>query len=111
VDDRALIPTGSIAQCPPYGAMVADRFRELPNIVWMSGGDYFPATDDLARGSDVDHCIDAMMRGVRAAGTPARSRSSSGTTGRSPRRTPTGHRRSRGREQPTRHPADDERNL
>ena len=34
----------------------------------MSGGDYFPATNDLARGSDVDSCIDAMMRGIRDMG-------------------------------------------
>ena len=48
--------------------MVAARFRDLPNLVWMSGGDYFPRIDDPAAGTDVDHCIDAMMRGIRAAG-------------------------------------------
>ena len=58
----------SIEQCHSYGRKVAERFRDLPNIVWMSGGDYIPATKDLARGSDVDHCIDAMMRGIRDAG-------------------------------------------
>jgi hypothetical protein len=58
----------SIEQCQAYGGMVAERFRDLPNIVWMSGGDYFPKTDRPALGSDVDHCIDAMMRGIRAAG-------------------------------------------
>lgn len=64
---NAFVPT-SIEQCHRYGGKVAERFRELPNIVWMSGGDYFSAAEDLARGSDVDHCIDAMMRGIRAAG-------------------------------------------
>jgi len=58
----------SLGQCRQYGDKVAERFRDLPNIVWMSGGDYFPATKDLAQGSDVDHCIDAMMRGIREAG-------------------------------------------
>jgi Protein of unknown function (DUF4038)/Putative collagen-binding domain of a collagenase len=58
----------SIEECYSYGAKVAERFRDLPNIVWMSGGDYFPATTNLARGSDVDHCIDAMMRGIRERG-------------------------------------------
>jgi hypothetical protein len=58
----------SIEQCQTYGTMVATRFRDLPNIVWMSGGDYFPEADDPARGSDVDHCIDAMMRGIRSVG-------------------------------------------
>jgi hypothetical protein len=58
----------SIEQCHRYGGMVARRFRDLPNIVWMSGGDYEPDTDDLARGSDSDHCIDAMLRGIRETG-------------------------------------------
>ena len=64
---RSFIPK-SIEQCHSYGCKVAERFRDLPNIVWMSGGDYIPATKDLAQGSDVDHCIDAMMRGIREAG-------------------------------------------
>ena len=64
---RSFVPE-SIEQCHSYGRKVAERFRDLPNIVWMSGGDYIPATKDLARGSDVDHCIDAMMRGIREAG-------------------------------------------
>jgi hypothetical protein len=64
---HSFVPT-SVEQCRRYGAKVAERFRDLPNIVWMAGGDYVPATDDLARGSDVDHCIDAMMRGIREAG-------------------------------------------
>jgi Protein of unknown function (DUF4038) len=58
----------SIEQCYSYGRKVAERFRDLPNIVWMSGGDYIPRTKDLAQGSDVDHCIDAMMRGIRETG-------------------------------------------
>ncbi len=58
----------SIEQCQAYGSQVAERFRRFPNIMWMSGGDYFPASHDPASGSDVDHCIDAMMRGIRMAG-------------------------------------------
>jgi hypothetical protein len=64
---HSFVPT-SIEQCHRFGGMVARRFRDLPNIVWMSGGDYEPDTDDLARGSDVDHCIDAMLRGIRETG-------------------------------------------
>jgi hypothetical protein len=64
---RSFIPK-SIEQCHSYGRKVAERFRDLPNIIWMSGGDYIPATKDSARGSDVDHGIDAMMRGIREAG-------------------------------------------
>jgi hypothetical protein len=58
----------SIEQCRRYGRRVAERFADLPNIVWLTGGDYVPATDDLANGSDVDRCWGAMMRGVREAG-------------------------------------------
>jgi hypothetical protein len=64
---HAFVPA-STGQCHAYGAMVARRLADLPNIVWMSGGDYVPAADDLARGSDADHCIDAMMRGIRQTG-------------------------------------------
>ena len=61
---RSFVPK-SIQQCNSYGRKIAERFRSLPNIVWLSGGDYIPATTEQARGSDVDHCIDAMMRGIR----------------------------------------------
>lgn len=64
---RSFVPA-STDQCHRYGSRVAQRFRELPNIVWMSGGDYFPPEEDRARGSDVDHCISAMVRGLREAG-------------------------------------------
>lgn len=58
----------STDQCRNYGTKVATHVNDLPNIVWMSGGDYFPKSDDPARGSDVDHCIDAMMHGIRDTG-------------------------------------------
>jgi Protein of unknown function (DUF4038)/Putative collagen-binding domain of a collagenase len=61
---RSFVPK-SIDQCHRYGGMLAERLRDLPNIVWMSGGDYLAAA---AGGTDVDHCIDAMMRGIREAG-------------------------------------------
>lgn len=63
----SFVPT-SIDQCRSYGAKVADHVRDLPNIVWMSGGDYFPEPADPARGSDVDRCIEAMMQGIRGTG-------------------------------------------
>ena len=58
----------SVSECERYGAMVAERFRDLPNIAWMAGGDYIPRARNLARGGDVDHCFDAMMRGIRGTG-------------------------------------------
>lgn len=63
----SVVPT-SIDQCRSYGAKIGDHLRDLPNIVWMSGGDYFPEPADPARGSDVDRCIDAMMQGIRSTG-------------------------------------------
>lgn len=64
---HAFVPQ-TIDQCLRYGRRVAERLADLPNIVWMTGGDYTPATDDTARGSDVDRCWDAVMRGVRESG-------------------------------------------
>jgi hypothetical protein len=64
---QSFVPS-SIEQCEQYGKAVALRFRDLPNIVWMSGGDYIPNTDDIAKGSDADHCINQMVRGIRSTG-------------------------------------------
>jgi hypothetical protein len=58
----------NLEQCGQYGQSVAARFSDLPNIVWMSGGDYIPNTDDPAAGSDADRCINKMMGGIRDAG-------------------------------------------
>ena len=65
--DHSFVPR-SIEQCRRYGGMVAERFRDLPNIVWMSGGDYYVTARRPDRGTDADHCIDAMLRGIREAG-------------------------------------------
>lgn len=64
---RSFVPR-SVGQCQSYGGMVARRFRDLPNLVWMSGGDYYFTAKDAAHGTDADRCIDAMMRGIREAG-------------------------------------------
>ena len=66
---RSFVPR-SVDQCRRYGGKIAQRFADLPNIVWMSGGDYWYAyaAKDPARGTDLDRCIDAMMRGIREAG-------------------------------------------
>lgn len=65
--DHAFRPR-SIEQCSTYGRLVAERFADLPNLVWMTGGDYVPQTSDLAAGSDVDHCFAAVLRGIRSTG-------------------------------------------
>jgi hypothetical protein len=64
---RAFVPK-NIEECAHYGSSVALRFSDLPNIVWMSGGDYVPNTDRPADGSDMDRCINEMMRGIRSTG-------------------------------------------
>ena len=105
--DRSISATHTVSRC-------ASDFADLPNIVWMSGGDYFPATRGPGSGSDVDHCIDAddawhpldrgradrsRCRWRSASRSPPRTRSGrSGSTGTSstpttrltrPSRTPT----------------------
>jgi hypothetical protein len=59
---------GSESSCEEFGTRVAQYFADLPNIVWVMGGDYFPATENLAQGSDVDHCMDNALRGIRSTG-------------------------------------------
>ncbi len=57
-----------VDECGDFGRKVASRMADLPNVVWMAGGDYVPDAADLAAGSDVDHCVNALMRGVRGTG-------------------------------------------
>ncbi|MHC3366652.1 DUF4038 domain-containing protein [Rhodococcus aetherivorans] len=56
-------------QAAVYGRMFAQRYARFPNIVWMTGGDYSPETDDPAAGSDSDHVLRGMLEGIRAAGS------------------------------------------
>ncbi|MEE2030813.1 apiosidase-like domain-containing protein [Rhodococcus chondri] len=52
-----------------YGRMFAQRYSQFPNIVWMTGGDYSPDTEDRAAGAESDHVLRAMLDGIRAAGS------------------------------------------
>ena len=56
-------------QAAVYGRMFAQRYARFPNIVWMTGGDYSPETDDPAAGSESDHVLRGMLEGIRAAGS------------------------------------------
>jgi hypothetical protein len=53
-----------------YGTMVATRYSRFPNIVWMSGGDYFPP--DIAgphhSPSEHDAMFEQVLLGIREAG-------------------------------------------
>jgi hypothetical protein len=58
----------SLDDCFAYGAMVAERFADHPNIVWMAGGDYFPLTNSPEVGSTHDYRIAAVLNGIRSTG-------------------------------------------
>jgi len=55
-------------ECRAFGEQVALWARDLPNIVWMTGGDYFPVTNEPEEGSDVDRCMSGALDGIRATG-------------------------------------------
>ncbi|MEG3614428.1 DUF4038 domain-containing protein [Isoptericola haloaureus] len=57
----------SIDECRTYGAEVGARLADLSNIVWVTGGDYFPVTNEPEDGSDVDRCFDAVREGLDTA--------------------------------------------
>ena len=54
----------STDECVDWGRTVARWFSDLPNIVWMFGGDY--VSDNPP--SDIDRCFDATRVGLRAEG-------------------------------------------
>lgn len=58
----------SLDECQAYGTQVGEWFADAPNIVWVTGGDYFPQTNEPQEGSDVDHCFDSVRRGIRDTG-------------------------------------------
>ena len=45
-----------------YGSMVATRYRDFPNIMWMTGGDHFPRDTPVPGSSPPEH--DAMFEQV-----------------------------------------------
>jgi hypothetical protein len=62
---RAFTP-GNLEQCTTFGTLVHAQLSDLPNVVWLAGGDYDAGGDPT--GSDPDRCINQMMRGLRQAG-------------------------------------------
>lgn len=56
-------------QAAVYGRMIAQRYARFPNIVWLTGGDYSPDTDDAAAGAESDRVLRAVLDGIRAAGS------------------------------------------
>ena len=56
---RAFAPR-NLEQCMTFGTRVYAQLSDLPNVVWLSGGDYEAGTDPS--GSDSDRCINQMMR-------------------------------------------------
>jgi hypothetical protein len=52
-----------VAKLTQYGQFVGDRFKDLPNIVWVEGGDYLPPSSGSP--SDLD-LVSAVASGVIA---------------------------------------------
>ncbi|WP_278235249.1 DUF4038 domain-containing protein [Isoptericola sp. AK164] len=47
--------------CRQYGAMVGEWAADLPNVLWMTGGDYTPEPG-------TDECLEAVQDGIRSTG-------------------------------------------
>lgn len=58
--DEAFAPT-SVADCTAYGALVGEWAADLPNVLWMAGGDY-------ASDPEHDACLEAVQEGIRSTG-------------------------------------------
>ncbi len=58
--DRVFSPS-SAADCTAYGEHVGAWAADLPNILWMTGGDYTPTPEH-------DACFMAVQEGIRATG-------------------------------------------
>lgn len=54
--------------CREYGARVASWAADLPNVVWVVGGDYRPGTEADPGPSEVDRCFDEVRSGIRSQG-------------------------------------------
>ncbi|MEN5074863.1 DUF4038 domain-containing protein [Isoptericola cucumis] len=56
-------PFGSppVDRCRSYGAQVGEWAADLPNVVWMAGGDYTPSPEH-------DACFEAVQEGIRSTG-------------------------------------------
>ena len=61
---KAFDPDG-IEQCREYGRKVARHFADLPNIVWLSGGDYYPEGDGPG---ELDRCMSTVLDGMHEVG-------------------------------------------
>ena len=60
--------TWTPAQGRRYGAQVAERYARFPNIVWVTGGDYFPGDAELGANlpKDSDEIFEAVLDGIRS---------------------------------------------
>lgn len=63
--DNSFVPT-DVDACTAYGAEVAERFADAPNVLWMAGGDYGPEPEPS--GTAVDRCVNGVLTGVREQG-------------------------------------------
>ncbi|QQS02079.1 MAG: DUF4038 domain-containing protein [Austwickia sp.] len=64
---NSIVPK-STNQCRDYGARVAAHLKDLPNILWMSGGDYVRKNAAASGSLSDDDCLVAMKEGIRSTG-------------------------------------------
>lgn len=59
---QAMLANG-VAKLTQYGQFVGDRFKDLPNVIWVEGGDHVPSTSGNPSELDV---VNAVANGVIA---------------------------------------------
>jgi Protein of unknown function (DUF4038)/Putative collagen-binding domain of a collagenase len=50
------------AKCYDYGAFLGNRYKDFPNIIWVSGNDFNQTTD----GKIADACVQAIALGIKS---------------------------------------------
>jgi hypothetical protein len=59
---NVLINNG-VTKCFNYGVFLGKRYKDFPNIIWVSGNDFNQTVD----GKNADACVQAIALGVRSA--------------------------------------------
>lgn len=50
------------AKCYDYGAFLGNRYKDFPNVIWVSGNDFNQTTD----GKIADACVQAIALGIKS---------------------------------------------
>jgi len=68
IDHLGVLRSNGVTKDYNYGVFVANYFKDLPNIIWMSGNDYAYNTSD-------DQYVMAVAQGIKATDNPSRLQS------------------------------------